>query len=358
MSFREEKLATARAGAAGLAAESGYDSVYLAGSLTAGLGNPSSDVDVFVLTRDASGEETRQLKIDGTRLDIEVYEIGWVDAALDKLATWTSSRTEIRKNALSEDELDVLLRMRESEVITDSADFTRIRERLGGGGDRLRQAVLSAFALEANSHLSDFRGAMEELDLDSAVLMGQSLMTTAGKALAAGGGDLYLGRKWVVRQLRRTMGDGFPLEEFRALQSGAWAERGAAGGSELVNVQQTLIAVSQLLGWIGADVNRWPFWALGAGADAYRRNPAYNTIHMDEGLLLNNELHRQFVVKPEIALIWALCNGREEDEIVAAALELSDCVREPGEQALTDARVRAVIGTLNQRGLISRKLFR
>lgn len=357
MTYREEKLAAAMAEARDMAEDPTIDSVYLAGSLTAGLGSPTSDVDVFVLAEAAQSGLARQLRVGNERLDIETYSIAWVDEALAKLSRWESSRQKLRFNALSEEELDFLIRMRDIEVVKSSPHLRRLRKALADATDRLRQMTLSTWALRANGHLSDFKGAVQDGDLESAGLICQSLLASAAKSVTTAAGDLYFGAKWVHRQLRRSLADSFPHDLFQTWQSGAWArESGADAIRDVMFFQQTLVAAGQLLGWHGTSVSEWPFWETGKGT--YRRNPSYNTIHLTEGVLLNNELQRQLVVKADVALVWALSNGREEDEIVSAAVELAPKVAAPGDEPTDADRVREVLALLHRRGLVSGDLFR
>ncbi|MCX4474612.1 hypothetical protein C5N14_14645 [Micromonospora sp. MW-13] len=358
MSYREEKLAKAMSTAQEVAQETHVDSVYLAGSLTAGLGSPTSDVDVFVLSSGAVDDgAARQRRVGDVRVDIEDYSISWVDGALRKLAGWDSSRQRLRHGALSDGELDFLIRMRDIEVVKTSPELERLLGALAAAEDRLRQMALSTWALRANGDLSDLRGAWQDGDHASAGLVGQSVMVCAGKAVSTASGDLYLGSKWVHRQLRRSLGDAFPWDQFLDWQCGAWARPGSdAAFRDFVAFQQTLMAAAQLLGWNSPAVAEWPFWELGKGP--YRRNPHYNTIHLTEGVLLNNELQRQVVVKPDVALVWALSNGRDEDEIVDAAVHLSARVSTAAEEPLGAQRARDLLALLHQRGLVSRDLFR
>ncbi|WP_165974497.1 PqqD family protein [Nonomuraea deserti] len=357
MAYREEKLATARTAVATFIADAQLDSVYLAGSLTAGLGSPTSDVDVFAITSDSEKTGVRQEPLGGQRLDIETYTAEWYENTLRKLADWELSRTDLRSKQLSEEQLDVLIRMRQSEVIKDSPRLTTFRDQLLRNEDKLRQMVLSAWAVEANGHLSDFRGAHQDGDMESAALIGQVLMLCAGKAVAAAAGDLYYGHKWVHCQLRRSAGAAFPLHRFSFLQTGAWArEDYTSGATEFATFTQTLMAAAQILGWEGTHLTEWPFWI--AGPEGYRRNPDFTTIHLTQGVLLNDELKRQFVVQPHVALIWSLCNGRPDEEIIDAALHLEPFTVGAEQVPLTAGRVRGILKTLDERGLISRTQFR
>ncbi|MEU8001129.1 nucleotidyltransferase domain-containing protein [Catellatospora sp. NPDC049111] len=359
MTYREEKLKTALANAEALIDDARADSVYLGGSLTAGLGSPTSDVDVFVLTTDTEAQSgvARQFKVDTERIDLETYTVAWVDSLLDKVGQWESNRQRLRHNALNATELDFLLRLRQIQVIKNSANLDRILARLAEHDDRLRQMALSTWALSCNGWLSDFKGALLDNDGESAGLIGQSVLVCVGKAAAAAAGDLYYGLKWVHQQLHRSIGDAFPHEVFRHWQRGGWAtEPATADGLDFLVFQQTVGAAAQLLGWNGPAVKEWPFWETGTGQ--YRRNPQYNTIHLTEGVLLNYELQRQLVVKPDVALVWALSNGRDEDEIVDAAVALGPHVCLPGEDPLGGDRARELLALLERRGLVSKDLFR
>ncbi|MEU6997299.1 hypothetical protein [Nonomuraea sp. NPDC046570] len=357
MTYREEKLAVARNAVAEVLNDDELDAVYLAGSLTAGLGSPTSDVDVFAVTSGTGRTAIRQAKVGAERLDIETYTGEWFDGALRKLAAWEATRSDLRSKRLSETELDVLIRLRQSEVVKDSPRLAAYRRLLAENEHKLRQMALSGWGIDANAQLSDFRGSFQDGDLETAALLGQYLVVCGGKAVAAAAGDLYHGRKWVYCQLRRSAGESFPYERFSYLQSGAWArDEPAAGALELLSFTQTLMVAAQVLGWAEPQVTAWPFWST--GTDGYRRNPDFNVIRLSNGVLLNNELRSQFVVQPHVALVWGLCNGRTEKEVVEAALELGRYVGGDTQVALTAERVRQIIETLDARELVSQTRFR
>jgi hypothetical protein len=351
VSYRELKLARARAYALELGRDATVDSVYVAGSLTAGLGSSTSDIDLFTITSGSPGTPIRQVPADGDRLDVEAYPLSWYESVLSRLGGWSISRTDLRSKALAPAELDVLLRLRQSEIVKDSPRFEALRLLLGQHEDKLRQMTLAMWALEVNGHLSDFRGSVQDEDYDSAVIIGQSLLVCAGKAVAAAAGDLYYGRKWVQCQLRRSVGPAFPRERFSSLQRGEWMQGDPIGGAaELLSFAQTLAVASQVLGWGDAGVTAWPFWRQGQGH--YRRQADFNPIHLTEGVLLNDEMRRQFVVPPQVALIWGLCNGRDEEEIADAALDLESRLERQDGPPMTGRRVRRILTALQARDLL------
>ncbi|MDP5315767.1 hypothetical protein [Streptomyces poriferorum] len=358
MRYREEKLVTARAATARLADDPLMDAIYLAGSLPAGLGSPTSDVDVFAVVSSDTDIQVRQITEGGERLDVETYTLDWFRDAFAKVEQWAVSRQDLRSTGLTRNELDVLLRMRQMEVVKDSPNLADLRSRLAHNEDRLRQMTLNHWALEANGHLSDFKGSCEDEDFTTAALVGQTLMLCAGKSLTTAAGDPYYGTKWVHRQLERSVSKDFPHSLYTSLQTGSWADGDPREGMrEFLSFLQTLSVASQLLGWDAPEVNRWPFWVTGPGP--LRRNPQYNVIHLTEGVLLNNELRRQFVVKPDVALVWGLCNGREPEEVVEAAVPLHKPLSAGTDEApLTAGRAHEIVQVLLRRGLASRELFR
>jgi hypothetical protein len=351
MSYREAKLDTARRSALAITHDDDIEALYLAGSLTAGLGSPTSDVDVFAVSRTDTRPVTRQATVGGERLDIEIYSRSWFEDVVDRAAAWTITRSDLRSKGLSPLELDVLLRLRQSEILKDSPEFQRLRARLGGLEERLRQLAVSRWGLLVNGDLSDFRGAVADRDFESAALVGQTMLVYAGKAVAAAAGDLYYGPKWVYRQLRRSLGAEFPWDRYCYLQRGSWAaEEPEAGAADVIVLTQTLNVAAQTMGWHGTNVAAWPHWLRQDGR--YQRDGAFNAIHLTDGVLLNNELQAQYVVAEHVALIWGLCNGRAEKEIVDAALALLGPATPVGQQPLTAPRIQRILATLVARGLV------
>lgn len=352
MDYRERKLATARTAAAAMAQDNDLDAVYLAGSLTAGLGSPTSDVDVFAVSRTEERAGVTQLPTDGHRIDLEVYSTGWYERALAKLGAWDISRTDLRSKCLGNDELDVLVRLRQSEVVHDSPLFAGYRETLARHETTLRRMILSKWAVDANGHLSDLKGACADGDAESAAFIAQTLVAFAGKAVAAAAGDLYFGKKWVYCQLRRSAGETFPHRRFAYTQTGAWTQNGSVDElPQVLTFVQTMLVAAQTLGWHGTDVARWPFWTTGTGR--YRRNPDFNAIHLTQGVLLNDELKSQFVVQPHVALVWGLCTGRDRDEVTSAAVALGGLIAADGaESLLNPQRIHRILDTLVERGLV------
>lgn len=346
----ETKVAYAREVAERLiAADTRLDAAYIAGSTTVGLGNSTSDVDVFLLTPDdMAGPGSRQVVVGRARIDVESVPYLRLEELVGRLTGWQVTRRSLTRFA-SEAELDMLIRLRYAQVVVGSPRLSALRCRLTERTADIRKLAIIRWAVEANSTVEDCEGMYLAGDLDSAVLLAQAIVTSAGKAIATAMDDLYLGRKWVVQQLRRSTDGWFPRGQFLQLQRGDWADVDAeAGYRRVIGFTQTCLIAAQTVGWDGAGVASWPQWWPGDGP--LQRSPAYVPIRLSDGVLLNHELRHQVVVKPDIALVWGLCNGVHREEVIRQALRLREAV--PSFAALDEARCRTALGMLCDRGLV------
>jgi hypothetical protein len=358
----EDKMEAARRLGHVLAKDSGgvVDSVYIAGSLTAGLGNLTSDADLFILlnpgapTDDGAGQYTA----DGHRVDVERFPLSDVAAMIDEVIGFKLRRDNLTALHKLPAKLDFSFRMLMAEEVVCSDALTRFRRQLNDAMPAVRRTAINYFSAALNGHLEDFLGATAEGDLDTAAFAGQALVGYAGKAVAAAADDLYFSSKWVYKQLARTAVGEFPLESFRFYQSGAWTALGLDGADSLALFTQTCVAVSQLLAEVGVPVSAWPSWQQGEpgehGAGLWR-NPMFNVFRVEEGFLLHWELNRQVVLKESAACVWALCDGRSADEIAAAISFLARHV--PALQGITRHRVATILDALQKRGLVGTARF-
>lgn len=345
----EAKL-TAVAGAARALGESDkVEAVYLSGSLLAGLGTPTSDVDLFAVLADQAERPARQLLVRGERVDIEYLDIATLAEALERVAAVDFRRERLTVPLFLESPLDLLVRFSLAEVIKPSPALTRLRERVAAQADHLRRVLLTRYAMQVTQALEDFEGACAQRDWDSAVWLGQQMLTHAGKALAAAAGDLYVNRKWVYRQLARTMPASFPMRSFRFFQQGTWAQASdSPDPAALLNFVQECIAAAQLCGWDQPRVTSWPFSGEGpaaALAGGLRREEYVSFVRTASGVLLHYEKSRQLLLLPDIALVWALAGtGRGAAEIAETARKLGTEVTGLGE--VTAERADAILASL------------
>lgn len=349
----EQKLTAAREVGQALAdAEDVLDSIYIGGSLTAGLGNATSDADLFVLVGPSAAvdDQPTQYSIGGHRVDVERRSVVEVESMVARLTDLELRRDDLTALHELPGVLDFVCRLRASEILVDSERLRALRRRIEVSLPAIRRTAVNCAAAAVNGHLEDFVGAAAEGDLDTAALVGQSLVAHAGKAVTSAAGDLYASPKWVYKQLARTPVKGFPLDLFAHYQRGAWTERGRPAAEELILFVQSCVAVAQLLDDAGAPLDSWPGWEQRAGSEGWWRSTGFNVMRTTEGVLLHWELDRQVVLKEQPAFIWALCDGRSTDEIVDAVHLLAEHV--PTLRGVSRTRVEAVLAALRDKELV------
>lgn len=354
----EQKLAAARTVGQALAdGETGVDSVYIGGSLTAGLGNATSDADLFVLVGDSSAVDARptQYGVDGHRVDVERRPVVEAETMVARLADVELRRDDLTVLHDLPGILDFVCRLRACEVVVDSERLRELRRQIEVSLPSIRRTAVNCAAAAVNGHLEDFVGAAAEGDLDTAALVGQSLVAHAGKAVTWAAGDLYASPKWVYKQLARSGMTGFPLDLFAHYQRGAWIASGRSAAEELILFVQSCVAVAQLLDDAGAPLDSWPGWQQRASAEGWWRSTGFTVMRTVDGVLLHWELGRQVVLKEQPSFVWALCDGRSTDEIVDAVRLLGEHV--PALRAVPRGRVEAVLAALRDRELVGTAPF-
>lgn len=357
-SIIQRKMESARQLAHALAADDvsgSIDSIYIAGSLTARLGNATSDADLFVLQNPgvAISDGMKQYNVDGNRVDVERYSVDYAERAADEVISFTVQRDNLTALHALPDKIDFIVRLHTSETVIGSPALDNIKRRVSGSILSVRRTCINYSAIVVYAFLEDFIGAVLDADFDTAALVGQELVVYAGKALTAALSDLYFTKKWVYKQLARNPIEGFPIDQFTDYQRGVWTSRGAAGAEALIFFAQTCVTASQLLSGWDVPVAAWPSWTANCQGDGLWRHPGYLVLRHPDGILLHWELRRQLLLKEHTAVVWALCDGRGPEEIMANVKLLSGHV--PALRALTAERVAGILRSLQDRGLVSRE---
>lgn len=349
----EEKLAAARALGRALVLDAGddIDSVYVGGSLTAGLGNATSDADLFVLTAADGDTDVTQYVVEGHRIDVERYPTAQAEKMVADVVDFELRRENLAELHHLPGALDFVFRLASSETVVGSERLAALRERIDAARPAIRRTAVNYTVLTLSAHLEDFVGAAGEGDLDTAALVGQSLVALAGKAVVAAGGDLYLSNKWVYKQLARTAGDAFPLQLFQHYQRGGWTTDGPGAAEELIGFAQTCVVEAQVFGGVGVPVAAWPARPSNGDGERLWRDNGFIMLNTAQGFLLHWELGRQVLLKQLPAVLWALCDGRTENEIVSAVGHLGQTSSALGD--IAESRIISVLGSLRAKGLIA-----
>lgn len=354
-----QKIDAARQVASMLAAQDAtgsIDSIYLAGSIPAGFGNRTSDVDLFVLHSPGPGAEAAvaQYNVRGQRVDVEHYCLDRARQIVDDVIGFDLDRANPMSVHSLPDKIDFTVRLYMSQTVLSSAALEQLKHRVAVSLRPVTQAAINFLTVAAAGHAEDFIGAITDGDFDTAALVGQDLIASAGKALATAAGDLYFARKWLFRQLARNPIDGFPMDKFVTYQRGGWVDGGLAEAEALLFFAQTCLVVSQILGGSATPLAAWPSWTATAGSGLWR-HPAYCVLRTRDGIMLHWELRRQLLVKEHAAVVWALCDGRAPAAIATDVGLLAEHI--PALRMLSGERVDRIIETLQSRGLVRPEPF-
>lgn len=199
------KVALARQAALSLTAERGYQHVFISGAPTAGLGTPQSDLDIFVADQDESRPGLEQISFLGSRADIEHISLEALEAAVETVATFTVTRTDLSAlTRCTSSLLDTLVRFALSDVVVDTtSSLARLRARLTDDS-ALTAFVVARHTLNAQNSAEDAEGFLQIEQGHAAHARAQLALRQAIQALLASRGDLYFGEKWLWRQWERS----------------------------------------------------------------------------------------------------------------------------------------------------------
>ena len=192
------------------------ESVFLSGSLVRGWGNPTSDLDITLITREPwespSSESSfvaldppavrwEKIHAEGRRWDIEYWQDSQVDQVLDKVSHHAFKKDQAAWKLLTEDEIAFLERIPHAVSVSGPQWLLdrRDQQRESAYG-----SVLVSRSLDhADSFVEDAAGACEAGDLDSAVLSARLAFGHAIDALLAAHGEFGHSPKWRARRFRK-----------------------------------------------------------------------------------------------------------------------------------------------------------
>ena len=384
-------LLTARGVARQLAAAQGTGAALVAGGLAAGLGNAASDIDIY-LVGEHLPRARRQLALGHRTVDVHQLPRGELDAlarrVLDADLTGAPDSTPV-----TDADLILATRLCCAQVAAGHGYIAPLLETLPEG--KLRRLTIDRWLAAAFTALQDLAGftALGDLraqrpppdsgtskgagspagsgphrradaaiasggstdaafdrepDASAAVLCARSALLASGKAVAAACGDLHDGGKWVFRQLERSAPDRFPLAEFADLIRCDPLGAGGRSIADLAALAQTCLITAATLGWQSVPLSGWPAWTVGDGP--LRRAPGFYPRAYEQTLVAAAPMRRSVRMRPDVALVWGLCAGSAQDEVVWAATGLRASA--PAYAGLTERRCRAVIARLTASGLV------
>jgi hypothetical protein len=203
----------------------GTQAVFVAGSVVRGWGNPTSDLDIYVIApqEPAGGcEQSMPVFLDRSsvgvkvafgedrRWDVEYWRDEQVGQVLGKVSEDVIHRSEGPPFAVAE--LDLLDRLGYGIGLDGEAWLKSRRDELARSAVR---SVLTLRALDgADAYAEDALGQLAEGDLHTAVLSAQLLLGRATDALLASKGKFAQGAKWRARQMQEAAPALLPFDEY------------------------------------------------------------------------------------------------------------------------------------------------
>ncbi|WP_371785128.1 hypothetical protein [Streptosporangium subroseum] len=187
--------------------------VFLSGSMVRGWGNPTSDLDITLITDEPwvspSAESSfvaldppiikwEKIHADGRPWDIEYWQDSQVDQALAKVSHEAFNGDQAAWKLLTEDEIAFLERIPYAVAASDGEWLAERREQQSASAYK---SVLVSRSLDySDSFVEDSCGAGEAGDLDSAVLSARLAFGHAIDALLASHGEFGHSPKWRARR--------------------------------------------------------------------------------------------------------------------------------------------------------------
>jgi hypothetical protein len=211
--------------------------VYVAGSVLEGFGNPTSDVDVYIVHPDGraphltSGESdaasffeedgriVANFIQDGTRYDVELWPRSDFDHAVESLRR-IRQEDGLGTPEITEAEVDMLHRLRFAVPLINHSDFETFRD--GLPFHALGYYQVSEHVIRFTNEVEDLRGALMGEDLGTAFFLSRRVLDRALSMYLAANGETNPGTKWRYRQLRRHVersGDMNLMDRYLQLQS-------------------------------------------------------------------------------------------------------------------------------------------
>jgi hypothetical protein len=221
-----------------LAETEGEPCVYVGGALTAGLGSPHSDIDLFVLG-DRPSSIARQFEYDGQRVDVETVTAAQLTGTLELVTPYRPTMAEMSTvAACTRGRLDMLVRFHLADIVADDGRLAALRAAVDAALPDLTAMLVTRHAVDCLNLLEDVTGAQQNGDSESALMQALAMYSRAVEAVLCQRGDRYVGAKWIWLRWARTMA---PLPDAPPLHGAAPPGRTA---TDLVHDAQDLLAMA------------------------------------------------------------------------------------------------------------------
>ncbi|HTJ72539.1 MAG TPA: hypothetical protein VL551_33685 [Actinospica sp.] len=301
------QLEHARKAAATVLADWPGAHAFLCGSSFAGLGTPASDVDLYVIT--AEGGRTRQIDVDGVRVDVEQRSREWLERLVENCREFTVTPADASQLGYwSYERLDEAVRFALGEIVADDGSLAALQSRINDSADPLTSLIVAQHGMSNSNRAEDIWGALAVGDETAAQSLARTMLTSTAEALLAARGDAYIGLKWVWTQWARTIGQDLGEDVTRVLHDPA----ASTARCSWLSQDFLVMAITGLTyPVVTADSPSGP-----------QRDMRVLPFLTSQSVLLNRPDSRAVKVSRPGALLWGVAHGRPRDAAVAMAGEL------------------------------------
>ncbi len=206
----ESHLVSAQRVANDLSSRFSIAGLYITGSLAAGLGNATSDLDIVAVTDD--GNETAEWSSDdGLVTHVEIFSREMVEGWLSQLASLPHRHADYSAALKTELLLENLSRLYYAIPVVGRelvADWQRQLDTAA-----LRQGYMLYHATDAITYARDALGAVQSGDLLTGWDVSQQALRGVLLMALAATDDLYYGKKWLLKRIATCPAFGSDLAE-------------------------------------------------------------------------------------------------------------------------------------------------
>jgi hypothetical protein len=174
---------------------------YLGGSLAVGLGNATSDVDLYVVSEDKLPGQLVFERADAA-VHVAAVDADYIRSLVATGSAYTATGMDRGQIALDSRPLTGLVRLLTGRRLLCSEYWTSILTELRR--DVVRQIIIARHANRFGALAEDVAGALASGDLHTSALASAMALEAAAEAVLAAADDIYDGPKFLFRRLSRT----------------------------------------------------------------------------------------------------------------------------------------------------------
>jgi hypothetical protein len=289
----------------------------ISGSHAFGLGHGTSDVDFYIMTADGTPLEGRFCVRDGLPVQVNPVTADELEAAL----AWGADDSEFTSAnramlEVPDDVCKLAIRLGQGHVVYADPEGHALLSRFDPAVMRRRLVVREA--RECGVLLEDVAGALAVGDHNTAFLSARMAVSHGCEAAMAACGDIYVGRKFLLRRLNRIPALAAIRPQITAaLDIPGWEpplsslvddrfssvlrERALLGG---------YLAATASLGW--DESPKFPPMALGTLGPI--RDPYFTLLRFHDGIGLAGP-DKSYRVSADAARLWLSLDGRRRPDL-------------------------------------------